>query len=70
MKFTSLTHLLNEEALKRCHYELPNRESNGNKWDNEGAIYEENLDGKHTGFSKTIKAEELPPCASKKNVHR
>lgn len=23
-KFTSLAHLLNEDALKRCHHELPN----------------------------------------------
>lgn len=24
MKFTSLAHMLNEDALKQCHNELPN----------------------------------------------
>lgn len=29
MKFTSLAHLLNEEALKQCHHELPNNKATG-----------------------------------------
>ncbi|WP_248278484.1 hypothetical protein [Bacillus sp. DNRA2] len=29
MKFTSLTHLLNEEALTRCHHELSSRKAPG-----------------------------------------
>lgn len=29
MKFTSLVHLLNEESLKQCHYELPNKKATG-----------------------------------------
>lgn len=28
-KFTSLAHLLNEDALKRCHHELPNNKATG-----------------------------------------
>ncbi|RUQ24554.1 reverse transcriptase [Peribacillus cavernae] len=29
IKFTSLLHLLNEESLKQCHYELPSRKAAG-----------------------------------------
>lgn len=29
MKFTSLAHLLNEETLRQCHYELPNKKATG-----------------------------------------
>lgn len=29
MKFTSLVHLLNEESLKQCHHELPNKKATG-----------------------------------------
>jgi group II intron reverse transcriptase/maturase len=29
MKFTSLVHLLNEETLKQCHFELPNNKATG-----------------------------------------
>ena len=29
MQFTSLAHLLDEDALKQCHYELPNKKATG-----------------------------------------
>lgn len=29
MKFTSLAHLLNKQALVQCHHELPNRKATG-----------------------------------------
>jgi RNA-directed DNA polymerase len=29
MKFTSLVHLLNEDSLKQCHHELPNKKATG-----------------------------------------
>jgi len=29
MKFTSLTHLLNEQSLTQCHQELPNKKATG-----------------------------------------
>ena len=31
MKFTSLAHLLNEQSLTQCHYQLPNKKASGVK---------------------------------------
>ncbi|AGK54475.1 group II intron reverse transcriptase/maturase [Bacillus sp. 1NLA3E] len=47
MKFTSLAHLLNKQALAQCHYELPNRKAtgiNGTTKEQYGENLEENIE--------------------------
>lgn len=46
MKFTSLAHLLNEQSLVQCHYELPNKKAagiNGTTKEQYGENLEENI---------------------------
>jgi RNA-directed DNA polymerase len=47
MKFTSLAHLLNKEALVKCHLELPNKKAsgiNGTTKEQYGESLEENIE--------------------------
>ena len=47
MKFTSLAHLLNRQALAQCHHELPNRKAtgiNGTTKEQYGENSEENIE--------------------------
>ncbi|WP_010652031.1 group II intron reverse transcriptase/maturase [Oceanobacillus massiliensis] len=47
MKFTSLAHLLNKQALAQCHHELPNRKAtgiNGTTKEQYGENLEENIE--------------------------
>ncbi|USK54251.1 hypothetical protein LIS82_22250 [Cytobacillus solani] len=47
IKFTSLAHLLNKQALAQCHHELPNRKAtgiNGTAKEQYGENLEENIE--------------------------
>jgi RNA-directed DNA polymerase len=60
MKFTSLAHLLDEEALKQCHHELPNKKATGvNRTTKEE--YGEHLDENIQQLVKQLKTKDYRP---------
>ncbi|MFJ5717506.1 group II intron reverse transcriptase/maturase [Neobacillus sp. NPDC093127] len=60
MKFTSLAHLLDEEALKQCHHELPNKKATGvNRTTKEE--YGEHLDENIQKLVKRLKTKGYRP---------
>jgi RNA-directed DNA polymerase len=69
MKFTSLVHLLNEETLKQCHHELPNKKAPG-IYQTTKEEYEQNLDTNISDLVKTHETEKLQTCTSSKNLYK
>ncbi len=60
MKFTSLAHLLSEEVLKQCHYELPNNKATGvNRTTKEE--YTEHLEENIQGLVKRLRQKGFRP---------
>jgi RNA-directed DNA polymerase len=60
MKFTSLAHLLNEEYLKQCHHELPNKKAAGIKGTTK-ELYGENLDENIRDLVSRMKCKSYRP---------
>lgn len=60
MKFTSLAHLLNENNLRQCHYELPYKKATG-IYRTTKAEYEENLDENIQNLVKMLKDRRYRP---------
>lgn len=54
MKFTSLAHLLNNDYLKQCHYQLPNNKAAGVKGTTKN-MYEQNLEENIEGLISRMK---------------
>jgi RNA-directed DNA polymerase len=60
MKFTSLVHLLNEETLKQCHHELPNKKAPG-IYQTTKEEYEQDLDTNISDLVKRMKQKSYRP---------
>ncbi|MFC0274727.1 reverse transcriptase domain-containing protein [Metabacillus herbersteinensis] len=60
MKFTSLTHLLNEESLVQCHRELPNKKATGVKGTTKEQ-YGENLEENIVDLVSRLKSKSYRP---------
>jgi hypothetical protein len=66
--FTSLYHLLNEELLTQCHFELDGNKATGVDRVTK-AMYEEKSGIKHQGLGRTIEEEKVPTTTCKKNLY-
>lgn len=65
MKFTSLAHLLNNDYLKQCHYQLPNNKAAGVKGTTK-IMYEQNLEENIEDLVSRMKRKSYRPSPARR----